>query len=159
MYICPIQQVEQKEDELCGDLSCTKNQLRQVVNIFQRSISQILRQLGCEQGENLIDTTHQHFWSLPAGEISTQSWDALHGKTCMCGAITNTGELSFTFLQEPIASSSNHSNGDDPDITGAVDISNANLLDSFPSYVNAFQNAIVTANLLLGIQHYIHDTN
>ena len=157
-------QIAQQVETLCSKLSCTKHQLRTGLDVFIRTLEQMTVQLGQPGGDHLVDSTRHHFWSVPSGCINATNWDYMVGKSCACGAVTNAdGKLGFKFIGESGIRKMTSDNDDGCCEIASISADNdeqlVKLWDSLSVLTGALQNAVLTANMLLGVHSYIQNTN
>ena len=126
-----------------------------------RSLEQVTIQLGHPDGDHLWDTTNHHYWSVPSGCISAANWSYMVNRTCLCGTITNSdGKLGYSFVGEGSTRSAVLSTSSTLDGScGVVDMKSVKLWDSLPLYSISLQNAVLSANMLLGVHSYIQNTS
>ncbi len=150
--------MKQEEDDISRELSCSKLQLRVALNCFVQSLQQVMVHLGHPGGDHLTDTTHHHFWSVPPGCVEANSWSQLSDKSCQCGAVTNTNSgLEFVFVNKESNQCGDKCNETINEVSS--DSHSVQLWDSLAVHTSALQNAVLTANMLLGVHSYIQDTN
>ena len=103
---------------------------------------------------------HHHYWSVPTGCIGADNWSYMTNKSCLCGAITNSdGKLEYSFMGEKSAGSTISGVASNVWSCDEIDRKLVKLWDSLPLSSSVLQNAVLTANMLLGVHSYIQNTN
>ena len=141
-----------RKEELCQSLSCTRSQLAEVGHAFCLSLDQVAMALSTSE-EHVTDSTNQHHWTISRGAQTGEDWSK-RVLRCSCGKHRSTSDnpKPFYFLGKDSAGSSTW----DSDVSSC---SPFEIMDLFEVSINGLKTAVAVANMVLGIKHYIHDTN
>lgn len=131
-------------------LQCSHTEYLRGVEAFCCSLESVARALEHDGGNSLIDLTHAHHWTLPAGIMKEHMEDSLC--SCGCGLVQSSPSKKWTYLNTKYAELP-------PAPLLRETTVHPRVLDSFTAKLNALQVAVETANLALDVRYIIQDVN
>lgn len=131
-------------------LGCSQTECFSAVEGFCRSLESVALALEHDSGSSVMDLTHAHHWSLPAGVTTEEPSVGL--STCGCGLVKSSQIERWTYLN------TNYPPFFLEPLSVGFDL-RPRVLDSFTAKLNGLQVAVETANLVLDVQYIITDVN
>lgn len=141
-------------DSILENVCCSRTELQLVADAFCCALGSVARCLEHDEGENLVDLTWGHFWSLPPDAPCSATWSDLVVR-CGCGLCDKEENLNWQVLQGHVIPFSPKSCIGKSCATFADNP----ILDSFTAKCNGLQVAVETACLLLDLSFVIEDQN
>ncbi|XP_028279540.1 molecular chaperone MKKS [Parambassis ranga] len=143
-------QTKNEVSEMVSALQCSHTEYLHGVEAFCFSLESVARALEHDGGNSLIDLTHAHHWTLPAGIMKEHMEDSLC--SCGCGLVQSSPCRKWTYLNTKYAEFP-------PAPLLRENTVHPRVLDSFTAKLNALQVAVETANLALEVRYIIQDVN
>ena len=135
--------------ETVSTLGCSQTEYLGAVEGFCCSLESVAAALEHDGGCSLMDLTHAHHWTHPAGVRTEHTEDSLG--VCGCGLVESSPNQKWTYLNTKHTQFS-------PAPPGVTALQ-PRVLDSFTAKLNALQVAVETANLALDVRYVIQDMN
>ena len=143
------------DDNWCRMLGCSKTQLQTVINSFSLSLEQVAMALSDKGHDHMMDPTNHHHWVIPCDWPLEPDRSERRTNHCACGMFKSRNQnLNFHNLGLQSGDSCENAEHRVSNIPGEIKV-----LDLFVIAENVLKSAVSTANMVLGIAHYVHDTN